>query len=382
MSADGDDTRSGTSEAQALKTIGKAAALVQPGDTVLVKNGTYGSFGVNRGGTSTKPVTFAAAPDSDPVIKTTVDDWNGIGVAASYVVIRGFTVQGHKSASTLQFALANKGNAIARTNGNCISAMPPYNNASIHPAHIVFEQNIVKDCPGGGIVTKEADYLTIQDNVVSGTSNWTRYGSSGISILTNPATDQSTGTKNFIRRNITFDNQLFVPWQDANPPRITDGNGIIVDSLNEHSYKGRTLVENNVSYHNGGKGICIFASDNVDVVNNTTFQNLKSPEIGGGDINVGSSAGAFVAGNIGIGATGRQGLNVSPAGAGKAPNVAQDNIANEDAKFVDPAGGDFRLQSGSVAIDRVTGGKTPAVDLRGAPRPSGPKSDLGAYESR
>src|SRR4028119_103917 len=44
----GNDSNNGTTETAALKTIDKAAEKVVPGDTVLVKNGTYNEpYGIN-----------------------------------------------------------------------------------------------------------------------------------------------------------------------------------------------------------------------------------------------------------------------------------------------------------------------------------------------
>jgi parallel beta-helix repeat protein len=54
----------------------------------------------------------------------------------------------------------------------------------------------------------------------------------------------------------------------------TDGNGTIIDTFNgsgveRRLYAYQTLVANNVTYNNGGKGIAIFRSAYVTVDNNT-----------------------------------------------------------------------------------------------------------------
>lgn len=61
----GSDTAAGTTEAPFL-SIGAAAALAQPGDTVLVHEGVYREW-VNppRGGTAAAPITYQAALDAD-----------------------------------------------------------------------------------------------------------------------------------------------------------------------------------------------------------------------------------------------------------------------------------------------------------------------------
>jgi hypothetical protein len=55
-----------------------------------------------------------------------------------------------------------------------------------------------------------------------------------------------------------------------------------------------------------------------------------------------------------------------------------------DPKFVsyNPTGtGDYRLQSGSPAINKGTSASAPSTDILGAARPTGGAIDIGAYES-
>ncbi len=61
----GSDTAAGTTEAP-LRTIGAAAALARPGDTVVVREGVYREW-VNppRGGTAAAPITYEAARGAD-----------------------------------------------------------------------------------------------------------------------------------------------------------------------------------------------------------------------------------------------------------------------------------------------------------------------------
>jgi hypothetical protein len=66
----------------------------------------------------------------------------------------------------------------------------------------------------------------------------------------------------------------------------TDGNGIIIDTFNitpcnanQVDYPNSTLVAFNVVYNSGGGGVHVFASANVTVANNSTFNNFLDPTI-------------------------------------------------------------------------------------------------------
>jgi parallel beta-helix repeat protein len=62
------DTNAGTADAP-LKTVGRAVALVQPGDTILIKAGTYGeSIEVTTSGTTKDRITIKAAPGQRVVL--------------------------------------------------------------------------------------------------------------------------------------------------------------------------------------------------------------------------------------------------------------------------------------------------------------------------
>lgn len=66
--------------------------------------------------------------------------------------------------------------------------------------------------------------------------------------------------------------------------------------------------------------------------------------------------------------------NVSGGYAGAA------NI-NLNPRFVDPAGGDFRLRAFSRCINAGTAGGAPAIDIDGVARPQGAGIDIGAHEA-
>jgi hypothetical protein len=93
------DTGSGT-QAQPFCTIAAAAAVVQPGQTVIVEPGEYDPTTISVSGTASDPITFLAADTSDSLaglasIDTSQDAFVVSG--AQYVVISGFDVAGDQA---------------------------------------------------------------------------------------------------------------------------------------------------------------------------------------------------------------------------------------------------------------------------------------------
>ncbi|MEU7905835.1 right-handed parallel beta-helix repeat-containing protein [Actinoplanes sp. NPDC049118] len=403
VSGSGDDKSTGTSAAKPLRTLQKAANMAKAGDTVLVMNGTYANsdpnsniLTVSRGGAQGRPLTIAAYPGHTPVLRAR--NWNAVQIHASHVIVRDLTIEGNRNEITLAQALAQKTNRNNPLhNGNGIIVQPPRDNLNRTPHHVTIRGNTVRNTPGGGIAAIETDHVTIEKNTVSGTSHWTVYGTSGISVFHSRDVDgDTTGYKMIVRQNVVFDNRNFVPWidssRDPSKRHITDGNGIIIDDNRNtqiahraiQPYRGRILVENNIAYRNGGGGVHIFLSDRVDVVNNTAYRNSTSPEIGDRDISAIRAHDVRYFNNVAVSAPGHKPMAVSrtPGRAkGTETVIDQCNLFGGDPRFVDPDAGDFRLRAGSPAIDAACGPAIAKTDVAGKARPSGKAADKGARES-
>jgi hypothetical protein len=65
------------------------------------------------------------------------------------------------------------------------------------------------------------------------------------------------------------------------------------------------------------------------------------------------------------------------------PDLGGTNI-DQDPRFVDPQGKDYRLQPGSPAVDAAVPSSGPGLDhdFVGTPRPQGVRKDIGAFELR
>lgn len=321
----GSDSNDGLSYANALKTIGAANARVKPGDTVLV----YGSevpygwhdlaeyeadpdlYGTVRNGaivlsTSGLPeahITYKAAEGETPVIMAN-GVWNTVVIAGNYIDFEGFTIMGQGYDLTYEDAFATFWAKIAPKDGDEYSSDWNYpcglyntNGLNVKPVnsitdvtaadanvphHITVRNCVVEALPAGGIGGTQCDYVTF-DNVTSINNVWhDMWGSSGIGFLGTIDIDDNIETyKIIIRDCISAGNRHFIPWK-TNTVRLSDGNGIILDTMDDHEfgYTGKCLIANNLVYENGGSGIHTFRSDNIDFVNNTVFNNGSTPELG------------------------------------------------------------------------------------------------------
>jgi parallel beta-helix repeat protein len=305
VSGEGNDSNNGLSKAKPFRTLQKAANLTNPGDTVLVMNGTYTKtledkqsednsvLRITRSGSANRYITYKAMEGQTPRIFV---DFNyaGIRINASYIMIDGFTVEGNLP--NLSFEEAN---AAARGtdevaalqnykfNSNGIGSFPDAQNpATIH--HLIIRNNTVFNHPAGGIFSNGSDYVRIEKNKVYNNAYYSAYANSGISFYQSRAIDNKKDTKMFIRDNTIFKNENKVPFwfsNTTNPSQrvITDGNGIIIDdSRNTQGtggtvYTGKFLVNNNVVFDNGGRAVNVFSSNGVVVRNNTTYQNGRTP---------------------------------------------------------------------------------------------------------
>ncbi len=415
VSGTGDDRHSGLSPSRAFRTLQRAADLTRPGDTVLVMDGVYTAPGsgsvvlfIENSGEPGNWIRYKAFPGHKPHIKVE-QHWAGITVGgADYILVEGFTVEGDAPNVSLAYAreqMSNIENPI--TSGSCIAVRRHYETKD-RPHHVIIRKNHAYHCPGGGIESMEADYLRFEDNLVHHNGFYTPFANSGISMYLNWNSDNSTAIKMFIRRNISYNNENKIPNYYTNPTNIslrfiTDGNGIIVDDTRNKQndvptepYLGGTLVENNLTYDNGGRGILVYLSDNVVIRGNTSYHNARTnTENFKSDWLINDAANVNIYGNIIVPRPDRISVqtfkpnnvrfshNIYFAGQGHPTRSATDRVI--DPRFVrastHPEMANFRLQASSPAIDRWIG-ESPAVDLEKTPRPQGRAADLGAYEYR
>ena len=213
------------------------------------------------------------------------------------------------------------------------------------------DSNYVHDSPAGGIAFEHADYTYITNNIVArnGAGYWNQ--GSGITVGFGQAQPSYTPVSDFailpyggyfrtlIAGNVSYGNSSghqLVTWSsstayttgqtvysldnDGNnylwtatagstnsrpvsgnaswsrgahtfPPASTDGNGIIIDTNSFGPYTaGPTLVENNITWGNGGRGVHCLRSAKVVFRHNTSYGNLQDRYLDGSGYEIGSTA--------------------------------------------------------------------------------------------
>ncbi len=296
VSPKGDDSNDGLSSEKAFKTLQRAADMTLPGDTVYVMNGVYENkepgYGtllrITKSGQENAWIRYKAYPGHKP--KIVFDCYKAIEIkGASYIEVSGFEIEGRKGDKIdYDYAFAHQNDNLAELDNDGISVGPMgdhSNPQSPFPTHIIIRSNHVHHCSGMGIGTHASDYVWIEDNIVHSCAWYAPWAKSGIGVGWGYNSDDNKGYKHILRRNICFNNNNLIKWRSVG--RITDGNGIIIDTMDCRDrkdfppYEGRTLAISNISFNNGGSGIHTLNSYHVDIVGNIAYKNYKKTVVKG-----------------------------------------------------------------------------------------------------
>lgn len=314
VSPSGNDMNAGTLESP-FATIGGAFRHVSnlgAGDEIVVLPGLYEeAVVVSAGGNASGNLTLVSKVRHAAKIRSPSDSYSAIAIQRSYVSIDGFDVQSGGSGHGIEATFLD---GDSRSNG---------------PHHITISNNVCHDSPGSGISVSYGDFYRIENNVCFRNCATNEYQGSGISVYEARAVEGVEDTRIVVSSNTCFGNlAIALPGGVAH----SDGNGIIIDDLRNTqkpssagAYRFRTLVENNVCYFNGGKGIHVFFSDNVIVRNNTCCYNNhdpKNPASWRGELSNVNSGNTLWVNNIGVADPSTNAWNAAilDASAGGQPN--------------------------------------------------------------
>jgi hypothetical protein len=188
-----------------------------------------------------------------------------------------------------------------------------------------FENNIFQNISSYAIHMYDDFHNSMNNNIIR----------NNIFINTGTLLIAETGTGNQVYNNVLRSVGTTVFGFDRNGIRLTGNNNVLYNN---------TIVDGGFGAGGGGKN-CISMSGSGNTVRN----------------------------NICYG-------NAVDTIAGTAGNVVNTNLLGANPSFVNPGGGDYHLQAGSLAVDTGATIALFATDLEGGPRPQGAAWDLGAYE--
>ncbi len=288
VALNGSDGNLGT-ETSPYKTFAKGVSMLQPGDTLYIRAGTYNEkLSMNKSGTSTSRIKVAGYPNEKVIIDLKSSNGNNVYVTGTYVDIENVEAM--------------------NSNDICINLSANFTTVKNSIAH---------ECVSHGIYTDKEDVLiegntvyhaTTENKSLSMSSGWgsgikVRVGGKNTTIRNNTvynnygegiaATRALGGT---IVGNIAYDNYNVNIYIDnsrdyviernfayCNPSSGFEHNGVAAAgfSIGEEYYDGWGAQLGNLVYRNNfvaycGRGIIKFKADvpnggldNVKIVNNT-----------------------------------------------------------------------------------------------------------------
>jgi hypothetical protein len=376
----------GSGSASAYLTIAGAAAVVQPGDTVLIQPGTYaGGVTVDTSGTASAPIMFKAK-SAGVVIEGSGAERDAFFITgADYIVVEGLTIQ-HATRAGVRIDDAHH-----VTVRNCTFA----NNGKWGLFTDFSDYTTVEDSEAYGSVDEHGIYISNSSDSPTIRGNRLHHNH-GCGLHMNG--DINMGDDGIIayavvENNIVYENGL------------GGGSGINMDGVTD------SVVRNNLLYNNHASGISLFQEDggsssqhnrvlnntiimpadgrwalNIPDTNNKLFNNIvinNHPYRGSILISTPTSAEFESDYNVVMDrfAADGEGDTILSLVEWNALGYDQHSfIADPSQLFVDAVANNYHLKTGSLAIDQGTALGDVTTDLEGMPRPVGVGYDIGAYE--
>lgn len=228
VASSGSDSNPGTID-EPFRTIQKGVNNTNAGDTTYVRGGTYHeAITISKSGTSSSPIIIAGYPGERPVIDgeytlptgTAYDTDPRTGnefVYTPLVMISGNYVK-------------FDGFEIKRSRGRGIQT---WINYSVHAHHIEIKNNDIHHIRLSGVMIHDSENIIVDNNRVWHSCD-------------------------------------YAPWVDGRTSAVEWPGGI---AMQRSSF---VTVSNNQVFNNWGEGIIPMASDNVEIVGNTVYDNFAA----------------------------------------------------------------------------------------------------------
>lgn len=414
VSPDGNDANDGKTMDTAWKSLSFAAYYMgakgfDEVQTVLVADGVYYEAA------EIKPNGVIGAKEQPAVFKS-INKWGAKIISTSpyhgvficncqYFVFEGFHIDFPEEKNHHFGILINSDNIGVKVSN-----------------HVTVRNCIITNAPSSGIQANGSDNILIENNMVfKNALKEDGNNGSGISVYEPKASPSEAEADDnewgiVIRNNYLWQNNCLHPCPGFSFQ--TDGNGIIIDDYrwsqngSKYPYTKETLVENNLIFDNGGRGIHVFISDNVTIRNNTVYKNgwtVMQHNAYGNGINLEQGSGCTVYNNLVIsldepestalndsnkdtvyynnvvvGTVKINGLNAFPEGSQGNQILGKDKIA--DVSLYNPSNDlvflNFSPREGSMLLNAgYTQAGAPADDITGAARDLSDGVTIGAYET-
>lgn len=398
------DANPGTAS-QPFRTISRAAQVARPGDNVTVQAGQYAeSVDIVNSGTATQPIAFFANGSvvvSPPTTGGARASFNILG--KSDIVISGFTVKNGNYGIRVDEDRAGTPSARVTVKNNYATLTKSSGIFVSDSRDIVVDSNVVEKTNYGGrhemiSIIRTNGFLVKNNEVFNG-----HFVVNGVVMKGKEGIDAKTGSSNgrIVNNKVHDLDELGIyadAWDLLTQNIEITGNvvyncrqGVALSSETGGLLKN-ILVANNVLYNNLFAGINVSPwgydgpRENIRIVNNTVYGNGENGvRIGTRNIYGVEIYNNLVANNNG---PALNAVNVGLISSSYNNLVSGRNLGNilsgtfdGDPRFVGASTGNFRLGSGSAAVNK---GRTVAevpADIVGTLRPMGGAYDVGAYES-
>ena len=390
---------------------------LQPGDTVIVRAGTYGPVNVsNLHGTAANPITIKNFQNDVVTVDGKTARHAMVFESSSYVIVDGFNLwdsdpQVDELVGKDPIADFNRLTEIKNVTGNGIK----FSNSH----HMTIQNSDIFHTGSHGVLGTNSNNTTVFNNTIhTGIKSLSSYGvylTGPGNIIRGNTVHHNTGeglqlgnntpfTDSIVENNIVYDNGgeawLFV--SSGVPNKKVGASNI----KSWYPNSTNNIIQNNILYYTDD-----YRNDNPLTDGDNKSDNL----VIGSEGNAGTGfIGTTIVNNTAYGAPdkgirfhrdakvnilrnniswGNGGQQIGVTGNADLANQTVSNNLTTDPLFVnvDPLAGayDFHLQYDpnanpaitSPAIDYGTATDAPLVDIEGNPRPQGTSHDVGAYES-